>query len=53
MSDTTVAAPPPWEAGRRPRYYQPDDVDAVVMRLDVRAWASARVADPNDAGVCT
>lgn len=23
--------------GRRPRYYQPDDVDAVVMRLDVVA----------------
>jgi len=34
------------ELGRRPRYYQPDDVDAVVMRLDLRAWgagtASAR-----------
>jgi len=28
------------EVGRRPRYYQPDDVDAVVMRLDVRGWAS-------------
>lgn len=27
------------ELGRRPRYYQPDDVDAVVMRLDLRAWA--------------
>lgn len=26
------------ELGRRPRYYQPDDVDAVVMRLDLRAW---------------
>ncbi|MGI6878768.1 ribosomal protein S18-alanine N-acetyltransferase [Microbacterium sp. gxy059] len=23
------------EIGRRPRYYQPDDVDAVVMRLDL------------------
>jgi ribosomal-protein-alanine acetyltransferase len=22
--------------GRRPRYYQPDDVDAIVMRLDLR-----------------
>lgn len=32
------------EIGRRPRYYQPDDVDAVVMRLDLRAWA-ARDAD--------
>jgi ribosomal-protein-alanine acetyltransferase len=26
------------ELGRRPRYYQPDGVDAVVMRLDLRAW---------------
>ncbi len=24
------------ELGRRPRYYQPDDVDAIVMRLDLR-----------------
>ncbi|MBT2485061.1 MULTISPECIES: ribosomal protein S18-alanine N-acetyltransferase [unclassified Microbacterium] len=24
------------EIGRRPRYYQPDDVDAIVMRLDIR-----------------
>lgn len=31
------------EVGRRPRYYQPDDVDAVVMRLDVAAWAGARI----------
>jgi ribosomal protein S18 acetylase RimI-like enzyme len=23
--------------GRRPRYYQPDGVDAVVMRLDLEA----------------
>ena len=23
--------------GRRPRYYQPDDVDAIVMRLDLAA----------------
>lgn len=30
------------ELGRRPRYYQPDDVDAVVMRLDLAAWAAAR-----------
>lgn len=28
------------EVGRRPRYYQPDDVDAVVMRLDVLGWAA-------------
>jgi ribosomal-protein-alanine acetyltransferase len=49
------------EAGRRPRYYQPDDVDAVVMRLDVAGWAAARVAAPPDSeaagswqrGVCT
>ena len=33
------------EVGRRPRYYQPDDVDAVVMRLDVAAWAGARMED--------
>ena len=30
------------EAGRRARYYQPDDVDAVVMRLDVRGWAAGQ-----------
>lgn len=41
------------EVGRRPRYYQPDDVDAVVMKLDVRAWSAARQASPEDAGVCT
>ena len=29
------------EMGRRPRYYQPDDVDAVVMRLELRAWVAA------------
>lgn len=28
------------EIGRRPRYYQPDDVDAVVMKLDLVAWAA-------------
>ena len=49
------------EVGRRPRYYQPDDVDAVVMRLDVRGWAvrpgaaagtdAATIAA--DAGACT
>ena len=31
------------EIGRRPHYYQPDDVDAVVMRLDVPAWTGARI----------
>lgn len=30
------------EVGRRPRYYQPDDVDAVVMQLDLAGWAAAR-----------
>jgi ribosomal-protein-alanine N-acetyltransferase len=29
------------EVGRRPRYYQPDDVDAIVMSLDVAAWRGA------------
>lgn len=28
------------ELGRRPRYYQPDGVDAIVMRLDLRSWTS-------------
>jgi ribosomal-protein-alanine acetyltransferase len=41
------------EVGRRPRYYQPDDVDAVVMRLDVAGWTAARVADSDETGVCT
>jgi [ribosomal protein S18]-alanine N-acetyltransferase len=31
------------EVGRRPRYYQPDDVDAIVMKLDVRGWAASRL----------
>ncbi|MDI9891893.1 ribosomal protein S18-alanine N-acetyltransferase [Rhodococcus sp. IEGM 1404] len=33
------------EVGRRPRYYQPDDVDAIVMQLDLRAWAARRTPD--------
>ncbi|GAA1982945.1 ribosomal protein S18-alanine N-acetyltransferase [Microbacterium pumilum] len=50
------------ELGRRPRYYQPDDVDAIVMRLDLPAWvarpradggASAADAGAVDAGACT
>lgn len=41
------------EVGRRPRYYQPDDVDAVVMKLDLRGWTGARTASAEDAGVCT
>jgi len=28
------------EVGRRARYYQPDDVDAIVMRLDLRGWSA-------------
>ena len=30
------------EIGRRPRYYQPDDVDAVIMRLDLAGWTAHR-----------
>lgn len=30
------------EVGRRPRYYQPDDVDAIVMQLDLRGWTARR-----------
>lgn len=41
------------EAGRRPRYYQPDDVDALVMRLDLVAWSAAQQPDAADAGACT
>ncbi|WP_223170791.1 GNAT family N-acetyltransferase [Microbacterium sp. NIBRBAC000506063] len=33
------------EIGRRPRYYQPDDVDAIVMKLDLRGRAAAPVAE--------
>ncbi|MFT4214642.1 MAG: ribosomal protein S18-alanine N-acetyltransferase [Microbacterium sp.] len=40
------------EIARRPRYYQPDDVDAVVMKLDLVGWASARDR-ATDAGVCS
>ncbi|WP_337004420.1 MULTISPECIES: ribosomal protein S18-alanine N-acetyltransferase [unclassified Microbacterium] len=29
------------EIGRRPHYYQPDDVDAIVMRLDLRRHPAA------------
>lgn len=43
------------EVGRRPRYYQPDDVDAVVMRLSLPGWTHARraVAAPQQGTVCT
>ncbi|MFT4228976.1 MAG: ribosomal protein S18-alanine N-acetyltransferase [Microbacterium sp.] len=33
------------ELGRRPRYYQPDDVDAIVMRLDLAGWSAARTSE--------
>lgn len=36
------------ELGRRPRYYQPDDVDAIVMRLDLRSWQSAHAPAQED-----
>ena len=29
------------ELARRPNYYQPDGVDAIVMRLDLRGWLAA------------
>ena len=41
------------EVGRRPRYYQPDDVDAVVMRLELAGWAAHRALTaekPTDVG---
>ena len=41
------------ELGRRPHYYQPDDVDAVVMRLDVRGWLAAQQVSAAEAGACT
>ncbi|MDY0910407.1 ribosomal protein S18-alanine N-acetyltransferase [Microbacterium sp. CFBP9034] len=41
------------EVGRRARYYQPDGVDAVVMKLDLRGWSAHASASPEDAGVCT
>lgn len=41
------------EIARRPRYYQPDDVDAVVMKLDLAAWAAAQASAPSDAGACS
>lgn len=41
------------EIARRPRYYQPDDIDAVVMTLDLAAWAAAQASAPSDAGACS
>ncbi|TQJ29680.1 ribosomal protein S18-alanine N-acetyltransferase [Microbacterium sp. SLBN-146] len=38
------------EIARRPHYYQPDDVDAVVMKLDLSGWHAHRgAADPRGA----
>lgn len=36
------------EIARRPNYYQPDGVDAIVMRLDLRGWLAARAASVVD-----
>jgi ribosomal-protein-alanine acetyltransferase len=38
------------EVGRRPRYYQPDDVDAIVMRVDIAGWIARNEVD---SAVCT
>ena len=38
------------EVGRRPRYYQPDDVDALVMRVNIAGWIARNTSDPE---VCT
>lgn len=38
------------EVGRRARYYQPDDVDAIVMQLDLRGWAARRAESAASAG---
>lgn len=41
------------EIARRPRYYQPDDVDAIIMQLDLVGWAAAHATDEVDkAGWC-
>lgn len=39
VAETLYASEGFVEVGRRPRYYQPDDVDAIVMKLDLVAWA--------------
>ena len=36
------------EIARRPNYYQPDGVDAIVMHLDLRGWLAARAASVVD-----
>lgn len=40
------------EIGRRPRYYQPDDVDALIMTVDVRGWAAAQDQAPTEGTAC-
>jgi ribosomal-protein-alanine acetyltransferase len=41
------------EIGRRADYYPDGPTDAIVMRLDVRAWVAAGEPDTADAGACT
>lgn len=43
------------EIGRRARYYQPDDIDAIVMRLDLAGWAARDAVTelPVDARWCS
>lgn len=43
------------EIGRRPRYYQPDDVDAIIMRVDLAGWKAqgAGAGVTASGGVCT
>jgi len=41
------------EIGRRPHYYQPDDVAAVVMRIDVPTWRGRQGAGSSGAAVPT
>jgi ribosomal-protein-alanine acetyltransferase len=37
------------EIGRRPHYYQPDDVDAIIMRVDLRRRPAASTAPTEEA----
>jgi len=41
------------EIGTRLNYYAADGVDAIVMQLDVPAWAAARAPRTEDAGACS
>jgi ribosomal-protein-alanine acetyltransferase len=41
------------EIGRKPRYYQPDDVDALVMRLDLRGWHASTASAAGGADAVT